>query len=342
MNIITSLGLKKIFRMKKAHDVALRYVRGYMVSECIRALSNTGILEQLLENKDFDVELYARNKNLDEKILKALFDYFYSLKILDKDNKVHRASKIGRFIFNYTKGAFGFANAYSPVFDNLEVLLKKEKRYGLDIKRIDSLVAKASAETEEWMPYPIVKKFIRKYRFKNVLDLGCGNAHFLIKLCEENSDVRGYGIDISSEALEDAKKKLNSSAAKERIELSQCDIFQINGPAKVGAQKIDVIISMFVFHEFVGNDTIKIIDMLKQLKRDFKDSYIVICELCKKTPKELRDNPTLIAEHHLFHALSNQNLLSYEDWEDIFKQTHHNIVEEIKVGFAGQGYFILK
>ncbi|MBM3251972.1 MAG: methyltransferase domain-containing protein [Candidatus Omnitrophica bacterium] len=345
MNIIGTLGIRHLLKMKKAHSIGLKYTRGYMVSNCISALSNLGVLDDLLKTGSIDIESYAKNKNLDEKILISVFDYLYSVGIIKKQKNKHYLSKYGKFIANYVRGPFSFMAAYAPLFMELEFLLAKKKKYGIDIYKNKSLVAKASAETEEWVPYPIVKEIIKKYKFKNVLDLGCGSAEFLIKLCRDNLNLTGYGIDISDEALKYAQERIDHNNLKGRINLAQLDLNNIGGNLEDWTKKIDVITSMFVFHEFINpqdKGITNLLNILQQLKTQFKDSYLIICELCKKTPEKLRERPSLIAEHHLFHALSGQVLLTGEEWESIFNKTSWRIVEEIKFDPASQIYFILK
>lgn len=330
--------------MRKAHDAALKYIRGFMVTESILALSNIGILDDFLCLRYLDAESYARNKNLDGEALKTLFDYLYSLRILNKSNNGYCLSKTGRLISEYAKGPFDFAGAYAPIFQDLELLLKKKKRYGSEIKKIDFLVAKASFETEKWLPYPVVKELIKKYNYKGVLDLGCGSARFLIEACKDNPGLMGFGIDKSADAIEYANKEVVSAGLKEgRIELRHCDIFDINSLPKSWPENVDVVTSMFVLHEFInGGSGTKVANLLKTLKEYFKNASFIICELCRNTPEQLRKRPSLIAEHHLFHALSKQQILTYAEWKKIFRQASLNIIEEIRFKFAEQGYFILK
>jgi len=344
MNILTTLGIRHILKMKKAHSEALKDIRGYMISSCISAFSSLGIFDDFRQMEEIEITAYAKNKNLDEKILTDVFSYLYSVKILDSTNKGYKLSKKGKFLYDYALGPFSFVSAYAPVFNELGAILKKEKKYGIELHRNESLVAKASAETEKWIPYPIVKELIKKYHARNILDLGCGSAEFLIKLCLENHDLNTYGVDISQDALKYAKKIIDDNNLGKRINLIRWDMFNIGNMPNIETQKIDIITSMFVLHEFITMDidrTSRLLNILRQIKRRFKDSYLIVCELCKQTPGQLRRNPTLMAEHHLFHALSNQIILTFADWEDIFKKVPFCIVEKVRLDLAGQGYFVL-
>ncbi|MCX5715488.1 MAG: class I SAM-dependent methyltransferase, partial [Candidatus Omnitrophica bacterium] len=316
MGVISTLGLSNILKMRKAHNIALKYVQGYAVSSCLCALSKTDMLDDFQRMGSIDIKSYAKNKNLDEEVLTSICEYLYCTKILDKNKNNYQFSRMGKFIFKYTMGPFSFINAYSQVFTELEFLLKKQKKYGVEIHKDGKWVAKASAETENWIPYPIIKKVLRQYNFKRIIDLGCGGAEFLIKLCNDNQELLGYGVDISASALKYAEAKISEHKLQKRIQLIYEDILNVNAFAKIKPQKVDVIISMFVLHEFIDkndNQNTKIVAMLKNLKKHFPNSWLIVCELCKKKPELLRKRESLIAEHHLFHALSNQRIVTEGD-----------------------------
>ena len=48
-----------------------------------------------------------------------------------------------------------------------------------------------------------------------VADLGCGSADVIINLCKSNEKLKGIGIDISTEALNEAKKSELNGLLKE-------------------------------------------------------------------------------------------------------------------------------
>lgn len=56
----------------------------------------------------------------------------------------------------------------------------------------------------------IMKGLIRPLKFKSVLDVGCGQGSFLQELQSEFPHIEPYGIDISSSAVELARKRVAS------------------------------------------------------------------------------------------------------------------------------------
>ena len=54
----------------------------------------------------------------------------------------------------------------------------------------------------------IIKKMIRPLEFKSMLDVGCGQGSFLVELQPEFPNIKPCGIDISSSAVELARRRV--------------------------------------------------------------------------------------------------------------------------------------
>src|SRR6266545_2238502 len=78
----------------------------------------------------------------------------------------------------------------------------------------------------------IIKSMIRPLDFKSVLDVGCGQGSFLQELQSDFPNIKPYGIDISSAAIELAQKRIpggqfrvldvTDSSLDERCDLVVC------------------------------------------------------------------------------------------------------------------------
>jgi len=338
LNLIKLLGIKQLFEIIKVHKKMLQFARNYMTIHCFLALDNIGFFQDLKKRKGIDINSYARENNLNKDILLTICDYLYSLNYLDRDANVYFLAKKGDRLLCYAIGVFDFVYAYAPLFENIDSLLRGEKFYGKDIFKREDFVAKASNEIEEWLPIPIVNHLIQKYNFNSVLDVGCGNAKFLVKLCR-NPNMRGFGIDISEKALLKAQETIKKDNMESRIRAIKGDILRIDQIDYFVKEDIDIITFMFVLHEFLP-DKNKIIILLKKIKAIFK-SHILICELYKQDINLLKRHPTAVIEHYLFHRLSSQALATKEEWRQIFKQAGCDLVEEINFDFAAQVYFLL-
>jgi methylase of polypeptide subunit release factors len=124
-------------------------------------------------------------------------------------------------------GAFDSVYAYEDIFYHLEALLRKEREYGVDVARRSDYVAKGSGQTGKLLAFPLIVDLLNQKNLKKVLDLGCGDGSFLAHLCENNGHIKGYGLDISPEAIERGCSNLMQKALQHRAQLFVGDIFKI-------------------------------------------------------------------------------------------------------------------
>jgi SAM-dependent methyltransferase len=232
------------------------------------------------------------------------------------------------FRITHSIGGYQFINAYYSVFENLANLLSKQKQYGVEVNRDIKYVTKGSAETEKIIPYPYAKGLIEKYKCKSVCDLGCGNGEFLIYLSDVLTE-KSYGIDISNVAVQEAVTNIAKHHLSERIDVFQSDIMELNDGIKMEA---DALTLLYILHELVEqeNDTGKIIKLLKNLRKSFPSSKLIVLEACRYDTVFLRKTKSFLAEHHLFHLASRQTLLAFEDWKNVFMRAEYKILEAIE------------
>lgn len=338
-DLLSKTSLLQLSNIKKFHDSTLTYARNFMASYCICALFNIGFFDVFRDKKSVDLGLFIKGKNINEKILVAICDYLFALGILNKSGRCYSLSPKSAALIKYSTGTFDFIYAYAPLFENLDSLLRNQKKYNVNVFRRNKFVAKATAEVSHFIPIPIVKDIIKRYNFKNVLDLGCGNAEFLLQLCDK-SDLKGYGVDISEDAINSANELINEKSLSQRVKVKVGDIFDM-GQFRNTFDDIDALTCMFVLHEFLLKRKNMVNELLRSIKENFPKKHLIVCELSKFSSLALRNNPTSIAEHHLFHALSEQGLMTVEEWREEFRKAGYALIEERRYDFAGQAYFVL-
>lgn len=339
-SLIRSHGIKRLFQIIGLNQAVKRYFRNYMICQCMIALSNIGALDEMTAEGSLDITEYASDKDIDFPTLKIICDYLYVMNVLNKKSMQYSLTNYGYDLSTTSRGVFNFIYAYSPIFENLTAILKCEKQYGRDFDRLGEHVGRASAELAELFPFPISRSILKKYGFKTILDLGSGSGDFLIGFCRDES-IRGYGVDLSPDAVVYAARKAAEQHVESRVRFVVGDITKPDSFNKVDP-KIDLITSMFVLHEFLSNGEERVIQVLKSIRQAYPNRHVLICELTKCSLEELKANPSGVAEHHLFHALSKQGLAGVEQWHNIFNKSGYDLIEEVRLNLAEQSIFLIK
>ena len=333
-------GAKHIFRILRMNGAVTRYFRNYMISQCICALSKTKVLELFTTDGEVDIKALSEKRNLDFRTLRIICDYLYVTRILTKRAFRYALTDYGKKLMEDSRGVFDFMYAYAPIFENLDSLITKEKKYEIDFNRRGEFVGRASAELAELFPFPVARAMLKRYDLKKILDLGSGSGDFLIGFCRDGN-FTGVGVDLSSEAVAYAQEKAIENQVQNKATFIVGDILRLKEYVNPTIQA-DVITSMFVLHEFLSKSEQFVLDIFSSIKKAFPDKYILICELTRCSLDKLYRSPSGVAEHHLFHNLSEQGLATSEQWRAIFDRAGLDLIEEERLDLAEQSIFFLK
>ena len=322
---------------------------GYVRSHLIFAMHETGVFETLKNKGELSSDEIAAQNNLNPVLLKGVLNFLYhSDKILNKEKNKYSFTNFGLeniFTDALLTMSFGAVGAYSCILTELVPSLRNQKKYGVDYIRSGDLIAKGSYYTGR-KNYPWVINNMKKLGIKKVADLGCGSADVLISLCEENQDLRGVGVDISQNALDEAKKRIIKKGLENRISLVKGDLYKPETFSKELAD-VDGFNAIMVMHEFLRDGKEKVIQMFKAMKSEFKGKYFFLGEFDCLTDDEYQELPYPERIHYLFyqhiiHPLTWQGLGYKEDWLDIFKKADIELIQvEDKLNFR-LVQFILK
>lgn len=334
---IKVLGLRTAVRSNRVKDFSQEMLKGFYATRAIIALHNVGFFDAISQHGLVDLPTFAAEKGLDRDVLTTLCDYLYALRILQRKGARY-ALDARDSVVTALHGPFYSVYAYQDIFHNLEALLKKEKTFGIDVTRDSAFVAKGSGAVGELLVFPMMADVIAHRNYGHVLDLCCGDATFLIDLCARNPRLRAHGIDISTEAIASGKQHVARKGLAGRIDLVAADAFRVDTVARqfVG---VDAVTCIYALHEFLTADQARILDLLCRFKSTFPGVPLVICEVMRHSPEELRERPGGVAEIQLWHELSNQQLMSREQWKALFRRANFAHIHEDYLAVARTAIF---
>lgn len=338
--LIRLFGLRALIRRKYRHDRALPYLRGYVTTRILWALTQEGFLDRLLSQGRLAILPYARERGLQEAVLESLCEYLDALGLARfEDGVCHPTGRLAALLAE-PRGVFDLTYGYEPIFVALPELLLGKRHVGVDVHRRGEYIAMGSGELGRQLPFPVMCDLLRKLGVRQVLDLGCGDLEFLFLLCQE-LPVSCIGIDNNAAAVAHAEKRLQESPFAHRIQVHQADMFAV-GDLRRRWGDVEALTAIDVFHEYLSEGESRIRKLLEEFREAFPRSALVVAEFCLQSRERLRRRPTAFVEHHLFHQLTNQVILPAQRWRTIFREAGYEIAMERVFDIVGHGYFALK
>ena len=341
LELIKLFGLKNLARLKRRHDRALPIVRGYVTVQVFWALLHTGVLDELARNGPCRLDDLAERFKLDRVILGELCEYLDCCRILKQvPTDRYALDKLGHTLLAEPRGVFDLTYGYEPILNNLTDMLTGVRKYGSGLSRREKYIAMGSGELGRQLPFPVMSGIIQRHGLRKILDLGCGDLEFLFSVCE-STDAECFGIDISPDAIQHARERLAGSTFRDRVKVAQADMFQLDEIA-ASWHDVDCVTACDTFHEHLSEGTEKVTSLLVRLGELFPQASVLVAEFCRQSHDALKKRPTGFLEHHLFHVLTRQTILSAEEWRRVFARSGWAVAEEHVFDIVGHGYFLLR
>jgi SAM-dependent methyltransferase len=283
---------------------------GYAASSILAALQMADLLSAL-ETDGISDDVVADRDPDRAALLRASLSYLRQRNLVRYESGRYTLTPYGAEVCVDKGYLVWLVGGYGEPLRRLDSFLGTGHRYGVDYVRDGKWVAGGAALLGGKDMVPHARKLLREIEFDSILDLGCGNARFLINACRE-FNARGVGIDISPEACADAERAVAEADMMDKIVITQADASALDEIDALA--KTDLVVTFFLLHEILAHGS----DVLHRYLADLRlrlphGAHLLVAEV--EPPSDHPTDPQRFTPEFTYvHALMRQTLLPATGW----------------------------
>lgn len=315
-----------------ARDVVSKTILG----QVLFSLWDSGFYEYVLENPRFEVESAARSLEYDAAIFGYLVEYLAGWGLLRvAADPSSPPSTTREAVLELTEQGHAFTNAFSrgvltlyiggyqSILSQLGPLLRGE--ISVEDSTLQRSAAHAALGTENITCVsivPAVIRYLEEVGVETVVDLGCGSGGFLLQWARLGETRHGIGVDMSREAISQARCQAETWRVSDRVTFLQGEVgtSRMRLPTEI-VDRADAVTAMYMLHEFGRDGRGRIVEVISSLKRSFPGKRFIFLEAPPVDPFALGaadQSDHFLLDYLLVHPLSRQGLpRTPEDWASI-------------------------
>lgn len=307
------------------------FFEGFMVTALLASLEMAGLLNAL-ESEGIEPDPARQPKTEDAALLEATLRYLAQRGLAVEEAGVFNLTDLGRSVCRDKGYLVWMSGGYAEPLRHLGAFLRGEKRYGIDHTRDGRWVAGGAALLGRQDVVPEAMELLEAVSFDRVLDLGCGNARFLISVCDRFGS-SGVGVDISREACEAAAEAIAAAGLEDRIDIVLGDAIDLDSVPRLDATHL--VVTFFLLHEISSQSRDALIRFLSDMaSRLPAGAHLLTAEV---EPAGQRNGATerFTPEFTFVHAMMRQSLLREQDWRDAFAEGGFEIRKVVRPNLPG-------
>lgn len=310
-----------------ARALIVQFMRGRFVTPVIAKLGECGLLDRLA-NQPIHLGEYPQ---FNPSVLRSLLTYLEALGMVIPVGPVGwQATSVGRKVFQRW-GGFAIVDSYEPYFSRLEDLLRSDiKPADINVIRKRNVIGSGQLHSRKFFPAAL-DMFEGNPSPGVIIDIGSGDGAFLEAALNRFSDATVVAVDISSESIRIAYEriapKLRTAWHSSVADGANVALWSQAVPRT--AERL-IVTGWFVLHEFCQGSVETAREFLFDVRKHFPTAEILIGEVVKTTPETLSQQHarSVLPEFQLFHALSGQGLLSWDQLCELRGDMPYRVVSE--------------
>ncbi|MGI8664462.1 MAG: class I SAM-dependent methyltransferase [Jatrophihabitans sp.] len=298
------------------------YMQGHVVTSVVAALEALGALDRLAADG-----LRASDLGPNKFLADATLRYLAQRDLVRREQDgIYRFTEIGRELYESRGYLVWLGGGYAEPLARLDRLINGEQSFGVEVDRNVRWVAVGTAEAGRRDLRPEVLTLLREIEFERAVDIGCGNAHFLIGLCGLFG-ASGIGIDISPDACAEALQEVASAGMQDRIRIVRANACEVASVPEL--ENVQLVVASFFLHEVLEGGVQVLVDYLRAMcQRLPVGAHLMAAEIAP--PREDHDTGELVSpEYTLTQALMKQILFDEQQWRQVFTEAGFEVVKVV-------------
>jgi 2-ketoarginine methyltransferase len=307
---------------------ALQPIRGLALANAIWHLFELGLFDALGAGPK-PLGALATAHDLDEVRLAAFLKYLrnegYVSEREDGWHLTERARGLAPFRGWYTM----LVGGYGPTFREIGGAMR---RGAASASRDRARVGIGSCGISEYDAIPLTRALMAKSGkgCRRLLDLGCGNALYLVEFCKAIPGIEAWGVEPAADTCRAASETVTAAGMTDRIHIVHAGAVEFLRTADRSINP-DFTVLGFVLHEILGQEGDEgVLAFLRNLVERFPELDIIVIEVDNQldNPERMRHGLGLAYynPYMLFHPFTEQRLERASFWLSIFERAGLEIV----------------
>ena len=196
-----------------------------------------------------------------------------------------------------------YLRAYGPVTSRMTELVTGAARYGVDVSRSGAALGRHSGTVSTSAYTSVVLHALETRGASTLVDLGCGGGALVVETCLRQPQLRATGIDLSSDAIDDARQLAEQHGVADRVRFVVGDAFA-PGTWDDSCRGTDVVCGVGVLHERFRDGEQAVVDVLDRYAGMMTDEAVVLIG----EPELRYDDRENDSDFYLVHVLTAQGI----------------------------------
>ncbi|KFG85710.1 methyltransferase MppJ [Metarhizium anisopliae] len=305
----------------------------------IGAAWELGILDQIKNNKQFHEETFATQQNLHVGSTKGLVASLVVVHVLERDGDVVAAGPLFDEAYR-TKSLFHWLSLGSgALFSQMQYVVRNENRKGDNYYTRDTAAiayACRDINRQHFDPAFWAAMDGLDYKFKSVVDLGCGSGERLMQILDRFPNTTAVGVDLASPALKVAAAEAAQRGYSNRLTFMEGDAREMEHQDEF--KEVDLLTCFMMGHDFWPRENC--IKTLKRLREVFPkvrrfllgDATRILLNTKGSDGAVTEDTlPIFTLGFELGHEMMGVYLPTIDEWDGVFEEANWLCVRKHRI-----------